>query len=210
MSYSRKFIIGGLGALLPVLVSLLAIDIAGVVDHWKEITVGTYVGYVLRDLILFVLGGVIAALNTEVTKPLTLVQLGIAAPALITSFINGSAVASKSGADVPVPSQGYLSVFPPAYADEETNQPEIIVAWDAWGDILQGFTKPLGSVKNPPAKVIRIPPQALVTYEVRITNTLTGKCMNGIGRGSGGSDIDSWRRNYRPPEYDVQRGRCPQ
>jgi hypothetical protein len=90
-----RFAIGGLGGLLPVLASLLAVDltaIAAIVDHHDTVSLGLYVGYSLRVLVLFTLGGVMAVLNSEIQNPLALVQIGIAAPALLTSFVSGTAI----------------------------------------------------------------------------------------------------------------------
>jgi hypothetical protein len=72
-----RFGIGGLGGLLPILVGLLTIDIATIIDHRETLTLGIYVGYSLRVTILFVLGGIVALLNSDVTKPWTLLQLGL-------------------------------------------------------------------------------------------------------------------------------------
>jgi hypothetical protein len=99
----RRFWIGGLGALLPLLVTLLAIDVSGLIDHHENLTLGIYVGTVIRYIVLFALGGIVAALNSDEEKPIRLVQLGIAAPALITSFVNLTPANTKSATDSPAP-----------------------------------------------------------------------------------------------------------
>ena len=91
MSKLSRFGLGGLGGLLPLLATLVAVDlssIAALIDS-HQFTAGLYVGYALRVLGLFVLGGVVASLNSEVTNPIALVQIGIAAPALVTSYMAG-------------------------------------------------------------------------------------------------------------------------
>jgi hypothetical protein len=62
--------------LLLILVSLASIDIAPIVDHYKDLTLGIWVGYGVRVVVLVILGGVVALLNS-VQQPLTLVQAPI-------------------------------------------------------------------------------------------------------------------------------------
>jgi len=88
MTTSNRFWIGGGGALLPLLVTLLAVDLAPLIDNAPHLTIGTYVGAAIRYLLLFAIGGVVAALNSDEIQPIKLVQLGIAAPALISSYVN--------------------------------------------------------------------------------------------------------------------------
>ena len=71
MTRWARFGIGGLGGLLPVLASLLAVDltaVAAIVDHQDTVSLGLCVGYTLRVLVLFTLGGVMAMLNSEIQK----------------------------------------------------------------------------------------------------------------------------------------------
>ena len=86
----KRFWIGGGGALLPLLVTLLAVDISQIVDSRTSLTLGVYIGAILRYLVLFTLGGIVAWLNSDEDKPLKLVQLGIGAPAIISSLINAA------------------------------------------------------------------------------------------------------------------------
>jgi len=102
----HRFGIGGTGALLPVLVSLLAVDLAYIIDHFREYTLGIYVGTALRYMLLFILGGVVAALNSDERKPIKLVQLGIAAPALVASYMNAQVAPRQVKAE----SIGFISV----------------------------------------------------------------------------------------------------
>ena len=90
MSKYHTFLLGALGGFLPTLLSLATGDIAALLDHRSDITFGNYTGYGLKVLALLVLGGIIAALNNEVKQPISLVQLGVAAPALVTAYINGT------------------------------------------------------------------------------------------------------------------------
>jgi hypothetical protein len=88
MTFWTRFWIGGAGAMLPLLVTLLAVDLGPLIDHASQLTFGTYVGAAIRYLVLFTLGGVVAALNSDEVQPIKLVQLGIAAPALVSTYVN--------------------------------------------------------------------------------------------------------------------------
>lgn len=92
MTATKRFFIGASGALLPLLVTLIAFDAAPLIDHPENLTLGICLGAFIRYVALFVLGGVVAALNSRETRPITLVQLGISAPALVSSFVNAQAV----------------------------------------------------------------------------------------------------------------------
>lgn len=62
---------------------------------------------------LLVIGGLIAALNSGVQQPLALVQLGVAAAALVTSFINNPVPAKPASAHSP------MAIVSPALAAEQ-------------------------------------------------------------------------------------------
>lgn len=94
MSAKQRFFIGGLGALMPVLVSLLAIDIGAMLDSGGNLTTGNIVGFVIRYLILFGIGGFVAYLHNDEQKPFKLFELGIAAPALLTSLITAQGLST--------------------------------------------------------------------------------------------------------------------
>jgi hypothetical protein len=89
MKTRQKIIIGGLGALTPVVINLLVVDINGV---FVNLTLFVFLAYIIRVLILFYLGGLIAFLHKDENSPIKLFELGIAAPALITAFMNASNV----------------------------------------------------------------------------------------------------------------------
>lgn len=90
MKTSTKFLLGGLGALVPILMNLLVIDLETQMVNVKVLAVCSYF---LRTLALFVVGGlVVTVFNRDEQVPAKLFQLGIFAPALLTAFINGKNV----------------------------------------------------------------------------------------------------------------------
>jgi hypothetical protein len=137
MSKVTIFCLGGLGGLLPILATLVTVDLAPVIDHANALTLGNYLGYGIRVVALVVLGGIMALLNGEVRQPLTLVQLGIAAPALITAYINGT---SPSLAPQRSALTGIVTI---AKADEAPARPPIQLAGGFLSDIIRGIGTPL-------------------------------------------------------------------
>jgi hypothetical protein len=95
MTRREVFFFGAIGGILPILVSILTIDIAPIIDHPESLTLGNYIGYGIRVVGLVAVGGIVALLNPEVRSPISLVQLGIAAPALCTSYINAASPAAR-------------------------------------------------------------------------------------------------------------------
>ncbi|TPN44451.1 hypothetical protein FJ981_28050 [Mesorhizobium sp. B1-1-4] len=172
MSKISMFALGALGGILPILVSLLTVDFSPFIDGPSTLTTGNYVGYAVRIIVLIILGGIIASLNSEVRSPITLVQLGIAAPALITSYINGSSVKPT----VPSP-RASIGIFSSAYADPIDDDTPYIVSGGWLGDFTNGFSTRLDRLQmdnlqrdngapvenhiNPPAQP---PPEGLGAY----------------------------------------------
>src|SRR5215218_3498184 len=94
MTHKEAFFFGAIGGILPLLVSIFTIDVGSIIDH-GGLTTGNYIGYGLRVVALVIAGGIVALVNSEVKNRLTLMQLGIAAPALLTSYINAASPAAK-------------------------------------------------------------------------------------------------------------------
>jgi hypothetical protein len=144
MSRTSAFFLGALGGLLPILVSLLTVDLAPIIDHHSALSMGNYLGYGIRVVVLLTLGGTIAVLNSEVQQPFSLVQLGIAAPALVTSFING--VPANSTATKPQTEQhSFLSIVSTANAEVVANQRRIRIAGGFLGDIVNTVVPGVGT-----------------------------------------------------------------
>lgn len=89
MKTRQKIIIGGLGALTPIIMNLLVVDINVLVIN---LTLFAFIGYAIRVVILFYLGGIVAFLHKNENSPVKLFELGIVAPALITALLNANQV----------------------------------------------------------------------------------------------------------------------
>jgi hypothetical protein len=169
MSGAKRFWIGGMGSLLPLLVTLLALDIGSIVDHPEKLTLGIYVGAAIRYVTLFVLGGIIAALNSDETKPIKLIQLGIAAPAVISSFVNAQSTAfviaqdpgaTKSEIVKPVTEPSKHGMFfdfvSSASAFEfpkfDNGHSSYVVQSDFFSEVVRGATLNLGAAAHQPSR----------------------------------------------------------
>lgn len=84
MSDSKRFLLGGLGGLLPVLVAIVTIDLQVIFASTVESI--TVLAWVIKYTGLFILGGIVAALHADENVPAKLVELGIAAPALVATW----------------------------------------------------------------------------------------------------------------------------
>lgn len=89
----QRVLYGGLGALTPILLNLIVVDIHTVLQDLNGLTLA---GYLIRVGALFALGGMVAMLNQDEEKPSRIFQLGISAPALAMALINGGGLASET------------------------------------------------------------------------------------------------------------------
>ena len=89
MTTVRRGLLGGVGALLPVSVSLLAVDLPKTFEHISALVI---LGWAVKAVVLFFLGALVAGLHRDERSPLKLLELGIVAPALITTLVNGAQV----------------------------------------------------------------------------------------------------------------------
>jgi len=128
MTNRQKILIGGLGGITPVFMNLLVIDLEVLLQNFTMLAL---LGYIIRVIVLFYLGGIVAYLNKGVDDPIKVFQLGIVAPALITAFINGSNIEVKElhpsnalerHTDASWPG---LSIIPLAYAQPEEEGPPL-------------------------------------------------------------------------------------
>lgn len=143
MTGLKRFWFGGSGALLPLLITLIGADLAVLIDQQEQLTSGMIIGAGIRYMCLFILGGFVAALHSDEIKPLKLVQLGIAAPALITSFISVGPVSANTAQAFQMP--GIISTAHAADSTLGRNAAtgNIIVASGFLNDVFRGWSKPL-------------------------------------------------------------------
>lgn len=92
MSTCRKCLIGGLGALAPIVLNLAVVDFKTALS---TVTVIALAAYLLRVCILFGIGGGWVYLHKKEKDPLRIFELGIVAPTMILALLNG---ANSSGA----------------------------------------------------------------------------------------------------------------
>ncbi len=107
----ERILIGGIGAIAPVLLSLMVIDLKTLL---LSLTAVTVISYLLRAIVLFAVGALVAWLHKSERDQFKLFQLGMAAPALVLTGLNGSNVSlpeSPSAAN-----QASWSIISPAYA----------------------------------------------------------------------------------------------
>lgn len=114
MNTRKKMMIGGLGALTPVIMNLLIVDLNVLL---VKITSLACLGYVIRVIILFYLGGLVAFLHKDENSPIKIFELGIVAPALITAMLNaGHVPIIKAPPQTAETSVASFSFIPSVYA----------------------------------------------------------------------------------------------
>jgi hypothetical protein len=108
----NRMMIGCLGAMTPILINLLAVDLQTTLSN---VTLIEGLFYLVRLILLCVAACIVIFLNSDESKPIKLFQLGVAAPALLTGMINGAAINKQ----LP-PSQPNAQVEPARRADSGT------------------------------------------------------------------------------------------
>jgi len=92
--------LGAIGGLLPIVVTLAVADIVTiqqVIDSGfaGAGSVASFAGWTVKVLTLMTIGGMVAYFYESETSRLKLLQIGIAAPAILTSMVNGANVAAR-------------------------------------------------------------------------------------------------------------------
>lgn len=90
-----RLIIGGIGGIAPIIISLLVVDINTLINDLKMMDA---IGLAVRCSILIFIGGLVGYLHQDETEPFKVFQLGIAAPAMLTTAINGYGVVGSGNA----------------------------------------------------------------------------------------------------------------
>lgn len=119
MTSKKRFLIGGGGALMPVLISILAIDVGTMINSESALNAANIIGISIRYLVLFVIGGVVAYLHEEEVSTFKLFELGIAAPALLTSLISAQGIITETNQDRSTSFFDNISLVSAAYAGTE-------------------------------------------------------------------------------------------
>jgi len=142
MKTRKKIMIGGMGALTPIIMNLLVVDLNILLIN---LTVMAFLGYSIRVIALFYLGGVVAYLHKEEKSPVKIFELGIVAPALITALLNAGQVEvpninlQSSNANI-----GGINLIATAYAQEPEKKNEIktfsMPKENGWQQLLRGLT----------------------------------------------------------------------
>ena len=122
MKTYQKILIGGLGAMMPIVLNLLIVDLHVLI---LDLTLVALLAYLIRVVILFFLGGVVAFLHKDENSPLKLFQLGLAAPALITGLLNSGQVEIPKAPPPPGTQPGISSLFVPSAYAQVTPRQEI-------------------------------------------------------------------------------------
>lgn len=152
MTRREVFFFGAIGGILPILVSIFSIDLSPIIDHPDLLTLGNYIGFGLRVVALIIAGGVVALMNSSVRtqlRPMTLVQLGVTAPALLTSFINAGGPAKDASAALSRPTHAAFAIVSVANAAEVSQHNRVQVAEsNVFKDIGAGFSTRLDSVSR--------------------------------------------------------------
>lgn len=138
-----KVLIGGVGALTPITLNLLVVDLQ---TTFASITAVIVIGYLIRVGILFCIGGGMAYFHKDERSALKLFEIGIVAPALITALMNGTTnvkdATLRASAEAPAASASLMDlIMPTAYAQDEEqdvkmfSRPSQSVASQLWQGI---------------------------------------------------------------------------
>jgi len=84
MTNKQRFLIGGAGGLAPIIMFLVTVDVNRI---FSQPTFALALGYAVRAVLLFCIGGFVAYLQSDETQPFRIFQLGLGAPAMIAGFI---------------------------------------------------------------------------------------------------------------------------
>lgn len=87
-----RILVGAIGGISPIIISLLVVDIVAL---FNETGMMDGIGLTIRCLVLIFIGGLIGYLHQNEEEPFKLFQLGIAAPALLTTAINGNSIVNQ-------------------------------------------------------------------------------------------------------------------
>ncbi len=147
MSGWQRFLIGGVGGLAPALMFLAVTDLEMYIEGATQSKI---IGYSIRVFALFILGGFIAYLHTDESKPFKLFEVGLAGPALLAGYITSSSLQNRVDATPNTdPSQrseisvlGFFLASATAQEPTQTNQLKTFKKSETsrYGDFWEGLT----------------------------------------------------------------------
>jgi hypothetical protein len=109
MKIWHKCLLASLGALLPLIMSLYYTEWSVLAQNF---TLGIFIGYCIKVIILVFLGGLIGYLYKSETNRWKILQLGIAAPSIMLGLINEQDLVTVSGG-VPNNNASFWNISPP-------------------------------------------------------------------------------------------------
>lgn len=130
----QRIILAGLGALVPIVLNLLVVDLGTVFSSATAITIATWT---FRVLVLFALGAITGWMHQQEHDRVKIFQLGIVAPALLTSLANGTNV-EKHGREAPGSKPSPVSQT----GAIDLGSLFVSTAWAQEGEVVYSFTKP--------------------------------------------------------------------
>ena len=119
-----RIIIGGIGGIAPLIISLLVVDLTSLLS---DLAMMDAIGLAVRCLVLIFIGAMVGYLHNNEHEPFKVFQLGIAAPALLTTAINGYSVVGPAATLKEIKTSSYqsesvdrlsFSIIPAAHAEE--------------------------------------------------------------------------------------------
>jgi hypothetical protein len=119
MDARTRFMLGGIGGITPIILFLVNLDFERFVH---TATTMQTVGYVVRAVLLFLLGGLVAYLHETEKKRLTLFLVGISAPSLIAGYLSTANLnpAQDRSPTLPIGNHAQFFFLPSAYAQTPT------------------------------------------------------------------------------------------
>ncbi|WDE03404.1 hypothetical protein SG34_018635 [Thalassomonas viridans] len=115
MTLNKRIALGAIGGITPYLVTLLSIDFKTAVASYEVLD---WIGLLVRCIVLIFLGAFVAYLHKTENEPFKVFQLGLAAPALLATFINGGVGNNETLPISAMNGQHSFAIFSKAYAGE--------------------------------------------------------------------------------------------
>jgi hypothetical protein len=203
MSTLGRFFCGALGGLLPVLVALHTLDmptLKAVIAHDNDAT-WIAIGYSIQVIGLVSVGGILAAMNTDIGKPLPLLQIGVAAPAIISSYATAASVANKDTAAAPLSTLSEYFIGA-ANARERTEKPQLVFVGSKFDAFINGLTPGIGARAKETIEDVRRPE---TDGRAHVINRYNNNCFDIPPNTIAASDYD---KVYPTNTFKVRSGTC--